>query len=103
MVYMSTLITFISKPNCYGRSNCAFRFIDHETGRVVEGRSTGGESNIHGILRHWDSPGDWDRSILTQCIELSIRDFKRMVKDWPHAGSRPEELAQFIRDKLAKN
>lgn len=96
----STLFCFNSRPDQAGNRYWAFRFVDHATGRDVKATFTGGESNAYAILRHWNKPNDWDRGIQFVRIEKGIRDFNALVKDWPHAGSDPEELAAFIRRNL---
>lgn len=99
----STLFCFNSKPDRAGGQYWAFRFVDHATGRDVKGtigRSIS-DSNIYGILRHWNKPDDWDRGIQFVRIEKSIRDFDRMTKDWPYAGCQPEDLAEWIKQQLA--
>lgn len=86
--------------NCYW----AFRYTDNETGLQVCGTVSGGESNISGMLRHIattckDGMTDWDSVHYTR-QEMPIREFDRMVKDWPHAGCLPEELAAFVESRI---
>ena len=71
----------------------------HPKRQRVKARTSGGESNITAIVRgmglRWES-------CLYSRQEMGIRDFRRMVKDWPHAGCAPDELAKFIRRTLNK-
>ena len=82
--------------NCYW----ALRFTDCESGRTVCGTVCGGESNINAIRQHWGKEGDWDGSIIFRVTDMGYREFRRLTKDWPHAGCRPEDLASFIRAHL---
>jgi len=95
----ATLEALNSRRDIYGK-RCALRFTDHATGKVVCGTVSGGESNIYGVLRHWNTPDDWDRSIRFEQHELPICEFNRLVKDWAYAGYQSEDLAKFIRDRL---
>jgi hypothetical protein len=99
----STLCCFNSTADTYGNRYWALRFVDHATGKDVKGTVSGGESNIYAIVRYWNKDtDDWDRGIQFVRVEKSKREFKALVKDWPHAGCDPEELAEFIRRELAK-
>ena len=89
-----------SKMNRAGRVYWALRFTDYATGKSVVGTVCGGESNIGGIRLYWTTPGSWDRSLILTVQELPIREFDRLTKEWPYAGSEPEKLAAFIRRGL---
>ena len=99
--YTATIAPVYSRRDKYGNCYWAFVFTDHATGQTVKARAGGGESNIRGIARHWNTPDDWDRSLFfVHPEELPIRQFNWQTADWPYAGSNPDELAQFIRDRL---
>jgi hypothetical protein len=98
----ATLICYNSKADNAGNRYWAFRFIDHETGHQVQGTISGNDSNIYAILRHWNAPDDWDRSVIFERQELGKREFKSLTANWPYAGCEPENLAKFIRDRLAE-
>ena len=99
----ATLTAIYSKRDHAGNCYWALKFVDHATGKVVVGKSGGGEGNIYAIRRIWNPElDDWDRSIQFCTEEMPIRKFNRLTKDWKYAGSGPEELADFIRDELAK-
>ena len=100
MEITGTLEAIYRKRDSSGNCRWALRYMDHKTGKIVCGCVSGGESNIRGILRHWNNPDDWDRSVGFDVRGMAIREFNRMVKDWEYAGSRPEDLAAFIREKL---
>ena len=101
MKLKSTLTAINSKRDKNGNCYWALRWLDHETGKVVEGTVSGGESNINGIRRCWNPKlDDWDRSILFQKQELPIREFNRLVKNMPHAGCRPKDLSAFIQKEM---
>ena len=102
MKLTATLFAIYSERDRNGNCYWALRFIDHETGREVHGTVCGGESNIYGILRHWNNPNDWDRSIQFHVQGMKKRDFARLTQGWAYAGCGPEDLAEFIRAELAK-
>jgi hypothetical protein len=85
--------------NCYW----ALRYTSFETGKVVCGTVSGGESNIYAILRETDQAhkaNDWDRSISFRCDAMKKREFKRLTGDWKYAGCTPSDLWQFIKTEL---
>ena len=83
--------------NCYW----GFKFIDFETGKVVVGYISGGESNINAVRCDWHGEGTgWAGDLLWHVHEHKIRAFRRMTKDWPYAGCRPEDIRVFIQDQL---
>lgn len=94
------LTAHYSRKDFAGNNYWALEYKDADTGEVVRGKVSGGEANIYGILRHWNEPNDWDRSVMFYVVEHGIREFDRMVKDWPYAGSESEALANFIREQL---
>lgn len=94
-----TLKAFHTKGDKFGNVYWAFRFHEIASGKTVTAKISGGESNIYGILRHWDSVDDWDRSIsfeIEQVKESTINKIKE------YAGCTSQELASFIRSKLAE-
>jgi hypothetical protein len=96
MRYTATLIAYTD-----GR-RWAAKFIDHETGKFVEGLVSGGESNICGIKLYWGVPDNWDRSILYHRVDMNARLFGRLTDKWEYAGCTSEELADYIRRGLAE-
>lgn len=100
MKYTGTLEAIHSRRDSSGNVYWAFRYTDHDTGKIITGLISGGESNIYSILRHWNVPDDWDRSILYSIREVGKREFKQLTKGWDYAGCRPEDLANYIRDRL---
>jgi len=96
-----SLEAIYSKMDFAGNCNFALRYTDFATGKVVEGTISGGEANIYGILRHWNTPNDWDRTVEFSSKEMAIRKFNRMVKDWPNLGCTSETLAKAIKENLA--
>ena len=90
-----------SRRDRYGNCYWALRYTDVKTGKTVCGTVSGGESNINAIRRYWS--GDyWDHSVKFETRELGIREFSRLTKDWAYAGCGPEDLAAFIKAKLAE-
>lgn len=98
--HTATLFAFNNDGGRGDGRQWAMRFVDHVTGKSVAATVCGGESNIYGILRHWNTPGDWDRSIQFVRVSWTPRQWKYNVAGWPHAGSQPEELAEYIRRNL---
>lgn len=96
MTITATIEILNSRRDTFGNCYWAFRFIDHVTGCEVTATVSGGESNIRGIALGWTKPREWDRSIQFMPRELGIREFNRLVKDWPHAGCTSDELATFV-------
>lgn len=98
----SVLTCFNSKRDKFGNCYYAFRFHDCQTGSTVEGKvGNCGESNVYAVRRIWNPEiDDWDRTMEFRTEELPIRKFDKMIKDWEYAGTQPEEIAQFIRDRL---
>jgi hypothetical protein len=88
-----------SKADIAGNRYWAFRWVNIRTGREVVGTISGGESNISVIVREMGL--DW-KSVCYNRHEMGIRDFNRMVKDWPYAGCCPDKLASFIKRGLHK-
>ena len=102
MEIYATLEIINSRADIYGNRYWAFRYTDHDSGNSVEGTISGGESNINAIRLHMGRVDGWDAGINTRRTELKIREFNRLTKDWPHAGCNPEDLANFIKERLAK-
>lgn len=100
MKVTGTLEAIYSKRNSFGNRSWALKYTDHETGKVVCGTVSGGESNIRGILRYWNVPDDWDRSVRFEVRGMAIREFNEMTKNWEYAGCTPEDLAAFIKARL---
>lgn len=97
----ATLTAINSRRDKFGNTYWALRFVDHETGKIVVGTVSGGESNIRSIMRFWNPDlDDWDRSIQFLTQTLPIREFNRLVKGWSYAGCRSEDLVGFIRQQL---
>ena len=97
----ATLTTYNSKADRAGNRYWAFQWFDHETGKVVCAKISGGESNINAIRAYWNNPQGWDDCIVCLSKELGIREFAKLTKDWTYAGCNPEDLAKFIRNSLA--
>jgi len=90
-----------SKRDANGNTYWAMRFVDYATGKVVVGTISGGEGNINGIRYGWSDPRDYDHSIEYVAVEMGIRDFNRLTKNWPHVECGSEDLQKFIKDTLA--
>jgi hypothetical protein len=95
-----TLEALHSITDINGNRYWALRFTDHQTGKIAEGKVSGGESNVYQMLRYWNVPDGWDHSIIYRVTPMGKREFKRLTKDWPYAGCSGEEIAQFVREKI---
>lgn len=96
-----TLEIINSRADRNGNRYWACRYTDHATGRVAQGTTTGGESNINATRLHLNPKVDgWDGSIIVRATELGIRDFNRTTRDWPHFGCLPQDIAANIRAAL---
>ena len=85
------LTIYNSKSDMYGNRYFAFEFEDFITDKKVVGKGPH-DSNISSALSYLK---DKD-SIITSSKELPIREFNRMFKDAPRAGTSPEDIAKFI-------
>lgn len=103
MQFTGKLEAISSRTDSCGNREWAMRYTDFATGKVIGAKISGGDSNIMGIRRHWNVPDGWDDSLMTESFELKIREFNRLTKGWPHAGCRSEDLANWLRQQLAKD
>jgi hypothetical protein len=86
-----------SKPDIYGNSYYAFEYTNTMTQHTIRATSSGGHSNIAGIPFYLHDRTWEPRDIFIEAAELKIREFNRLVKNWPHAGCLPEDLADYIK------
>ncbi len=97
---------YYSKKDAAGNCYWSFRYTEIATGKDVVGTISGGESNLECMCRymHPNSYGytNHDELYCSKSIELKIRDYDKMVKDWPYAGCVPQDIAKFIKAALAK-
>ena len=104
MKITATLEAIYSERDRSGNCYWAMRYTDHETGKVVQGKISGGESNIYAVVREsGDAKGlnDWDRSIAFRCDGMGKREFNRLTGDWKYAGCTPSDLHKFIQSELS--
>lgn len=97
------LTTVISKPDRAGGMLAYFTFEDIVQEKKVSAQvgNVISDSNIYGIVRHWNEPDDWDRSIIYQCHEDEpIRQFNNDVKGMESVSGTSKDLAAFIRKRL---
>jgi hypothetical protein len=95
----ATLEAIYSERDLYGNCYWAMRYTDHETGRVVCGTISGGESNIAAVRRQ--ERGQWDDGIAFRTVAMKKREFKRLTADWCYAGCAPADLYAYIKGFLA--
>lgn len=93
------LESIYSKRDRNGNCYWAFRYTDTATGKQVTGNISGGESNIRSMLRPLGLDSETTYSTI---IEMPIREFNKLTKPWGYAGCTSEELAKYVRTKLAE-
>lgn len=98
MAIKAILEIYNSKRDVNG--NCYFAFCWHDdvTADYVYATSTGGASNLDLIPRYM---GLEHHEVYVVRKELGIREFDKFVKEFPHAGSQPEEMASFIKKEIS--
>lgn len=96
-----TLECVNSRADVYGNRYYGFIYTDHESGKQVRAMISGGESNVNSIAYHMSGEQWVDDHIYTR-YELPIREFNRLTKGWEYAGCRGDELAAYIKAKLAE-
>jgi hypothetical protein len=94
----ATLEALYSERDAFGNCYWALRYTDHETGRVVVGTVSGGESNINAI--RYQRLGQRDDGVTFRVQGFKIREFNRMTREWAHAGCAPADLWQHIQREL---
>lgn len=73
--------------------NCYYAFeVTDSDGHCVRAKISGGERNITAAFPE----------VSYNPSELKIREFDRMVKDWPYAGCPHQEIRQFTMARLAR-
>ena len=82
MKYKATIQCFNSKQDTHGNCYYSFTYTDHQTGKVVSGTVSGGESNIYAIkgaagkvLHNVDG---WNQAISFYTEEMLIRPYDRI-------------------------
>lgn len=102
MKLVGTLEAHYSKPDKAGNCYWGFRFIDHETGKIVEGLiGIAGESNINAVRLYWDGTRNWTNSLRFVTVPHGIREFDNLTKDWAHVSCDPEEMTKWIKRALS--
>ena len=94
-------ITSILRLLNNGESQWAFTWTDCVTGAQVQGRISGGDSNIRSMVYFLNGESWEPHSTYYYVSELGKRDFNRTTADWPYGGCDPKDMAQFVRDQLA--
>ena len=84
-----------SKADKYGNRYWAFTYHDLASEKSVNAKNSG--DNAGHIYREM---GFEVSEVTQQNQELKIREFDRMVKNWPYAGCTPKDLAAWIRKEL---
>lgn len=80
--------------------NCYYFFVatDPKTGVWTEATTSGGESNIYAVYRYM---GLEAAEMQATYEELPVRQFDRRVKEMPHAGCTPEDIASWVTGEFA--
>lgn len=94
----ANLDIYYSKRDKYGNVYFAATVTSTETGRSVSGRITGGEGNLRAAMAelYGFGSGSWH----TTEQMLLIRDFDRLVKQWPYLGCAPKDIAKNVQEAL---
>ena len=101
MKIKALILIFGSKPDRAGNSYYFFRYIETMTGKMVEGKVSGGTpSNIQALPRELGL--NWDEVVVTSPHYLGIRQYDRLIKDMDYAGCNQESLAAYINKKLSE-
>lgn len=96
------LTAWHSKRDKSGNVYWAFSF-QYDQEKSVKATISGGESNIYAIKRYWnESLNDWDKTILFSSVEIPIREFKQMTKNWPYAGCSSKDLVTYIKNEIKR-
>lgn len=99
----ANLFIYNSKMDFAGNCYWFFRYFDKASGKTVEGKISGGDSNIRQMLYYmgdkegWPAQGEYN--VFTQ--EMGIRSFDRATKNMEYAGCTGKDLAEFVKKKLA--
>ena len=99
MPIKAVLQSIYSRRDKFGNVYWAFRFTDTATGKSVEGTISGGESNIRSMLRPL---GLESSEVHSSIIELPIRQWNALTKDFRYAGCTADQLAAFVRAELER-
>ena len=97
MKIKATLEAIYSKRDLNGNVYWSFRYLDHETGKQVNGTISGGESDIHAIIYSLGMEADEVNYSVTM---LPIREFNRLTKTWKYFGCPPDEIARNVKSNL---
>lgn len=103
VVKIGSLEAIHSKIDYYGNTYWAFTYTDYATKTKVNAKiGTSGESTIKSALYYWNGEFDYDAVEMFdfEVTELKIREFNRLIKEWPYAHDTHAKLAQYIRDRL---
>lgn len=102
MKIIASLTAYSSRMDSNGNRYWGFIFTDNETGKQVCGMISGGESNIDSIRYEWNGK-KWVNNITRENIELPIRKFNNLTRNWSYAGCTGEDLVAYIKKGLASN
>lgn len=91
-----------SLPDINGNSYWAFRYTDNETGKIVNGTISGGESNLSAVPFYMNVKHEHDPSVNFSVIPMKIRAFNKLTKDWKYFACRSEDIANKIKEELGK-
>lgn len=83
-----------SRPDLYGNRYYSIEVIRTSDGATARGTISGGESNCTYALRLL---AEAEETQYTSTVtELPIREYNRLVKNWPYMGCTPDQINPAI-------
>ena len=91
------VIIYWCRSKTYGNTSQAFTYTDYVADKTVNATADG-VSNVHSMMRHM---GIVENAVVHE-VKMPCRKFAQLVKGWPYARCRGEDMAAFVRAELAK-
>ncbi len=100
----ANLFIYYSKKDSAGNCYWFFRYFDIASQKQIEGKISGGESNIKCMLHYMGEKEGWPAQgeYTTYVQQMGIRAFDKATKNMEYAGCEPKVLAEFVKRKLAE-
>jgi len=93
----ATLTIFSAVVDAKGNRDWAFTWTELASYRHVSGATSC--SNLHLIYQELDLEAS---EVLVEHRKMGIQNFNHMIRNWPYAGCRQDDLAAWIRKELEK-
>lgn len=88
-----------SKCDIYGNRYFSMIVTNNLTGKIAKGKISGGESNCTYAMRQLS--GNWEE-FSYDTKEMPIREYNRLVKDFPYIGCTQDEIIKNVNDQWNK-